>query len=395
MAGVPYFRLSGFYFFYFATLGAVLPYWGLYLRELGYSAAQIGTVFGALMGTKIVAPYVWGWIADHRGGRVAIIRLAALLTLLVFTVIPYAGSIGWMLLFMTLYGFFWNAALPQVEVVTFNHLGDREERYGQIRLWGSIGFIVSVTVLGWLLETQGLAPLPLWIIAALGGVFSITLLLGERPGEQGQHEHQPGLWQILKRPEVFSLLLACLLIQLSHGPYYTFFSIYLEDHGYARGQIGMLWSLGVIAEIGVFLSMPLLVRWLGMRRLFLGAILVTVVRWVMLASFVDHPVVIVLVQLMHLASFGLYHAVAVNLIHRFFRGRLQGRGQALYSSLSFGVGGGLGSLLSGLFWDLTTPATIYFAAGAVAAVAWLLCWWLLRVQHDRSGAEKPAISTVG
>lgn len=394
MAGVPYFQLSGFYFFYFAALGAVLPYWGLYLREHGYSAAQIGTVFGALMGTKVIAPYVWGWIADHYGGRANIIRLAAILTLIVFTVVPYTAEFVWMLLFMTLYGFFWNAALPQVEVVTFNYLGEKEEHYGRIRLWGSIGFITSVVVLGWILEKQGLAPLPLWIIAALGGLFAVTLLLDERKAE-AHHEDHHGLMQVIRKPEVFSLLLACLLMQLSHGPYYTFFSIYLEDHGYSRSNIGLLWSLGVIAEIGVFLAMPFLARRLGMRRLFMWAIAVTVIRWILLAGFVEFPVVLITVQLMHLASFGLYHAVAVNLIHRFFKGRLQGRGQALYSSLSFGVGGGLGSLLSGYVWDWMSPATIYFLAAAVAAVAWVLCWWLLRVEHDRAGTGKTAITTVG
>ncbi len=393
MAGVPYFQLSGFYFFYFAALGAVLPFWGLYLREMGYSASEIGMVFGVLMGTKIVAPYVWGWIADHRGGRVRIIRLAAIFTLAVFTMVPYASSFVWMLTLMTLYGFFWNAALPQVEVVTFNHLGDREAHYGRIRLWGSVGFIFSVIVLGLVLESQGLAPLPLWIIASLGGVVAVTMLLGESTSKQ-QHDNTQLLWPILKRPEVICLLLACLLIQLSHGPYYTFFSIYLEDHGYARGQIGLLWSLGVIAEIGVFLAMPFLAKQLGMRRLFMLSIAITVVRWLLLAGFVENVVVLVTVQLMHMASFGLYHAVAVNLIHRFFKGRLQGRGQAIYSSVSFGLGGGLGSLLSGFMWDYTSPAMIYGMAAGTAGVAWLLCWRLLHVEES-SATETPMVTVVG
>lgn len=393
MAQAPYLQLSGFYFFWFATLGAVLPYWGLYLRDSGYSASQIGSLFAALMGTKIVAPYVWGWIADHRGERIGIIRLAAVLTLGVFSLIPYADSFLWMLCFMTVYGFFWNASLPQVEAVTFNYLGDREEHYGRIRLWGSIGFILSVTTLGWLLQRYGLAPLPLWILASLGGVLAISVLLQERSADV-THAHAGGLWQGVRRKEVMALLLACMLMQMSHGPYYTFFSIYLEDHGYSREKIGLLWSLGVIAEIAVFLAMPLLARRIGMRRLFLWAVAITVLRWFLLSGFVDHPVIIVCVQLMHLASFGLYHAVAVNLVHRFFRGRLQGRGQALYSSVSFGVGGGLGSLMSGYLWEWLSPSLNYAVAAVVAALAWGLCLWLLRLEENGQGGSARTVSAL-
>lgn len=378
--GLPYKRLAGFYFFWFATLGAFLPYWGLFLQEGGYSATQIGAVFGALLGTKIIAPYAWGWIVDHYGGRLRIVRLAAVLTLLIFLFIPQQTHFLPMILLVTAYGFFWNATPPQIEALTFNHLGDREAYYGRIRLWGSIGFIISVTTLGWLVQKHGLALLPLWIAGMLGGVCLISLLLREKPMTAVVEEHAQGLFRVLRRPEVAGLLLACCLMQLSHGPYYSFFSIYLEAHEYSRSQIGLLWSLGVFAEIFVFLAMPFLVARLGMRRLFLAAIGITVLRWSLLSAFVDHPLVIICVQLMHLASFGLYHAVAVNLIHRFFRGRLQGRGQALYSSMSFGLGGGIGALLSGFVWDTSSPTVIYLMAAVVALAAWLLTWWTLHVE---------------
>ncbi len=391
MAGtLPYKRLSGFYFFWFATLGAILPYWGLYLQERGYSATQIGAVFGSLMGTKIIAPYVWGWIADHHGGRMRIVQVATALTLCVFLFIPQMPSFGWMLAMMTLYGFFWNAAPPQIEVITFNHLGSQEAHYGRIRLWGSVGFILSVTSLGWIVQHYSLAIVPLWITGMLIGVVLVSMLLYEKPVEV-LVEQGDGLLRVLRRPEVLTLLVACCLMQLSHGPYYSFFSIYLETFGYSRSQIGLLWSLGVFAEIFVFLAMPFLASRLGMRRLFLFAIAVTVLRWSLLAGFVDNQPVIMLIQLMHLASFGIYHAVAVNLIHRFFRGKLQGRGQALYSSVSFGLGGGIGSLLSGYLWDVSSPTAIYMMAAVVAFIAWLVCWWSLRIEEEKRDPDPAAV----
>jgi PPP family 3-phenylpropionic acid transporter len=335
---------------------------------------------------------VWGWIADHRGGRIGIVRMATGVTLLIFLFIPHMPSFGWMMALMTLYGFFWNAAPPQIEVVTFNHLGDKDAHYGRIRLWGSVGFIVSVTTLGWLLQKHGLGLLPMWITSMLAGVFLVSLSIQEKP-VQATLGHAQGLFRVLRRPEVLALLTACCLIQLSHGPYYSFFSIYLEANDYSRSQIGVLWSLGVFAEIFVFLAMPFLARRLGMRRLFLFAIAVTVMRWSLLANFVNNEAIIVCVQLMHLASFGLYHAVAVNLIHRFFRGKLQGRGQALYSSVSFGLGGGIGSLLSGYLWDISSPTTIYTMAAVVAVIAWLICWLALHVEtRDKDAGYREVAS---
>jgi PPP family 3-phenylpropionic acid transporter len=81
---IPYWRLSGFYLFYFAVLGALLPYWSLYLQSLGFSSHKIGELMALLMATRILAPNIWGYIADYSGRRMTIIRLASLLAALAF-----------------------------------------------------------------------------------------------------------------------------------------------------------------------------------------------------------------------------------------------------------------------------------------------------------------------
>jgi PPP family 3-phenylpropionic acid transporter len=84
--------------------------------------------------------------------------------------------------------------------------------------------------------------------------------------------------------------------------------------------------------------------------------------------------VMVLAQTLHAASFGLYHAVSIHLIHRLFRGRHQGRGQALYSSLSFGAGGAVGSFLAGYLWVGIGAEWMYVAAALTALVASGIAW---------------------
>ena len=376
----PYWRLSGFYFFYFASLGALIPYWGLYLQHRGFSAVQIGELMAAIMVTKIVSPNVWGWIADHTGRRMAIVRLGSLLGLLAFAGVFAAQGYWPLLLVMLAFSFFWNATLPQFEVTTLDHLQGRLHRYSSIRLWGSVGFIVAVAVLGPVLAGDRVAWLPGVLLLLFAGIWLTSLAVPERAAAH-RHLEQVSLKSVLLRPEVIALLAVCFLLQASHGPYYTFYSIYLEMHGYSRALVGQLWALGVVAEVGVFLLMHRLTPRYGLRRLFLAALLLTALRWWLIGAFATFLPVLLLAQLLHAASFGVYHAVAIQLFHQHFPGRLSGRGQALYSSVSFGAGGAAGSLYSGAVWEGMTPEASFFAAAGLGLLAWLIAWRWIRARH--------------
>lgn len=368
-----YWRLSGFYFFYFATLGALIPYWGLYLKSLGFGPVQIGELVAIILATKIIAPNIWGWIADHTGKRMVIVRSACLLATLTFAGVFLGHGYAWLALVMSLFSFFWNAALPQFEATTLNHLGAETHRYASIRLWGSIGFIVAVTGLGAWFESAGMDLLPGVLVALFTGIWLVSLLVPERAAGHRPLDHEP-LRKVLARPAVVSLLLVCFLIQASHGPYYTFYSLYLAEHGYSETLIGQLWAWGVVAEIGVFLRMHRWLPRLGARRLLLAATALTTLRWLLTAAFVEQLWIMAVAQTLHAASFGVYHAVAIHLVHRLFTGRHQGRGQALYSSLSFGAGGAVGSVAAGYLWDGVGAEWMYVAAALTAALAGWVAW---------------------
>ncbi|MCP4044243.1 MAG: MFS transporter [Gammaproteobacteria bacterium] len=370
---VPYWRLSGFYLFYFSAIGALIPYWGLYLQSIGFSAAEIGELLAVLMATKIVAPNVWGWIADHRGERMVIVRLASLAAAVAFSGVFLGTGYWWLVLVMVVFSFFWNAALPQFEATTLTHLGKLVHRYTSIRLWGSVGFVLAVAVLGPVLDQYGVAILPWVIVALMAGIWLSSITVPERALDHQTMIQEP-LRRVLRRPVVLALLASCLLMQMSHGPYYSFFSIYLEDYGYSRGVIGQLWALGVIAEVALFMAMPRLLSRIGLRTLFLLSFALTTLRWVLIALFPLMLPMLIVAQTLHAASFGIYHAVAIQLIHRHFAGRHQGRGQAIYSSLSFGVGGAIGSLMAGYAWEGVGGMTTYLSA-AVASLAGLVIVW--------------------
>lgn len=365
---LPYWRLSGFYFFFFAALGAMMPYWGPYLREQGFTPAEIGELLAILHATKIIAPNVWGALSDRLDRRMAVVRAAAAIATLAFSGVLLVEHYGGYALVMAVFGFFWNAAIPQYEANTFNHLQGREERYARIRLWGSIGFIVAVIGIGEMMDRIGVDTLPWAVLLIFAGLCASSFLAPEarRPAAAaGSGAFLP----IIRQPAVLGFFGACFLNQMAHGPFYGFFSIYLQDHGYSGTLIGALWAWGVIAEVGVFLLMHRILPYFGARTLLVLAMGLAAVRWALIGLFVEWPWMIAASQTLHAASFGVYHAVAIDTVNRFFQGRSQGRGQALYSSFTFGAGVAVGSLASGWAWDRLEGQTFLFAAGIAVLAA--------------------------
>lgn len=376
LAIMPYWRLSSFYLFYFAALGVLVPFWGLYLKHLGFSAAEIGELMAIPMATKILAPFLWGWLGDRLNQRMRVVRIGAATTVVVFFSVFWLTSYWGIALAMSLFSFFWNAILPQFEVVSLRYLGPRAQRYAQLRLWGSVGFILTVLLLGVGVDTYGVMLVPLALFAIYLGIWlsSLTVTDPSHPPPAGD---QVALLSILREPAMRAFLGACFLLQVAHACYYSFYSIYLESAGFSKTSIGWFWSLGVMSEILIFLIMHrLLDRW-GARRVLIASLLLATLRWLIIGHFPHSWLLLGFAQLFHAFSFGTFHAAAIHTVHLYFTGNHQGRGQAIYASVSFGAGGAVGSLLSGYLWDgLGASATFYGASVLSLLAAWVVHRWV-------------------
>jgi len=326
-----------------------------------------------IMGTKIIAPYLWGWIADHRGNRLIIIRVGAILALFGYSGIFFSISFWWLFLVLLVFSFFWNAILPQYEALTFNHLAKNEHQYSWVRIWGSIGFVISVTATGFVFSSVSISYLPWLVWTLLAGIVISTFVIVDHKGENCHKSHQP-LAHILNNKRIIALLIACLLVQASHGPYYTFYSIYTESHGYDKSWIGILWAIGVLSEVIAFAMMPYLVKKFGLRMLLLLSLFSGSLRWLLIGFFIDNVFMTTFAQIFHASTFGIYHAVAIAYIHRYFKGRNQGKGQALYSSISFGLGGALGSLYGGYLWDSAGSSMTFTISAILSFLAFVISW---------------------
>ena len=378
--GIPYWRLSAFYFCYFAVLGALVPYWPVYLRDQGFTPQAIGVLTAIMMAARIIAPNVWGWLADHTSQRMRIVRSGAFLAALSFSALYLGKTVLWLALVITVWSFFWNALLAQFEVVTFDYLGSQPHGYTRVRLWGSVGFIVAVAAIGALFDVVSVRWLPLYLITSMTLVWLSSLRVDEAPQHTQRPAEQESVWAILTKPVVMCFFVVCFLMQISHGPYYTFFSLYMEQHGYSRAHIGQLWAMGVVAEVVLFWFMYRLMPHWGIRFFMLLSLLLTSVRWALLALYPDQVWIVLFAQCLHAFSFGSFHATAIELVRRFFPARQAGRGQALYNSLSFGVGSALGALFSGYVWEWSNSGT-FLIASLASALGMCIAWWGI---HDHA-----------
>ena len=369
--GLPYWRLSGFYFLFFLTIGGFMPYWNLYLKSIDMSAEQIGILSAVVVVTKIFASPFWGWLVDHHGNRIKVIQLCSLFTLVFFSLVLFSHEFWALFLILFAFSIFWSAGLPLIEATTLSHLGENTQDYTVIRVWGSISFIVGVLALGQFLDNKPIDYLLPILILSLALVWLHSLTLPEISGVETQ-ESQRSFLETIKHPTVVYLFIVCFLVQASHGPYYTFFSIYLEEHGYSNSFIGIAWAIGVLAEVFVYLVIHRVIRTWGLRWLMIMSLLMASLRWLLIAIFVDNLVILLFAQLLHAATFGVYHAVAIQYIHREFTGAHQGRGQALYSSISFGAGLALGTLASGYMWESIGSMQTFLFAAAISSIAFIV-----------------------
>ena len=363
---IPHRRLAGFYFFYFAYLGTFAPFFSLYLESVGLTPFDIGIVLALPQVTRIIAPHLWSWLSDRAGAPVRIVRYTGLAGTVAYLAI-FGGS-GFALIVFTIFAmtFFWSAALPLMEATTLTHLGDETARYGRIRVWGSIGFIAAVVGVGHLLDHVKLDAVPALVLTMMLGMLACAWIVPEPAA--APHEGGASVGSVMLRPEVIALIAAGALMSAAHGPYYTFYSIHLVGAGYSKAATGWLWALGVVCEIGIFAWMPRLYRAFTLRQILITSFGLAVLRFLAIAWLTHSFVALVIAQTLHAATFGAFHAASIGYVHRYFKGGLQARGQAIYGSLAFGVGGALGGLASGALW-VPAGAALTFTFGAACALA--------------------------
>jgi MFS transporter, PPP family, 3-phenylpropionic acid transporter len=376
------------WFCYFAAIGLFNPYAPLWFKDLGFSTFAIGAIASAQAWTRVVAPYAWGWLGDRSGRRTDAVRWAALLSLLAalglwWWPLPTLVTVFTVLLFLANGG-----VVPLSEAALAQHLQRGGEldlaRYGRIRVWGSLGFVVSVGAAGWGLERAGIGSFPLFVVAGFGLLWLATLRLPAAPDPAQAHSTGPSVLSVMRQPPVAWFFVGVFLTVLAHTSLYAFLSLYLDELGYGKGMVGIAWAAAVVVEIAFFWTQGRFFHHLAPLAWLQLAAWLCVLRFTLTAAFGGWLPVLLAAQLLHAVTFAAQHAACIGLIHRHFPGPLRGRGQALYSILGYGFSGVVGGLAGGWLGGRFGFAAVFWAAAGVSLAA----VWALRLAA-RSNADLP------
>lgn len=370
-SSLPYWRLSAFYFAYLAALGAYAPYFAPYLETRGLSAWQISVIMSLWYATRVLAPSLWGAATARAVRPILWLRGGALATLLAFALFLLPFEFAALLLVMFVFASVYNAIMPQFEALTLARLGARRSLYGRIRVWGSVGFVCANLGFGALLQALGYH----WLVATLLPVFALLVATAwindDAPAiadESAAGGFRQNVLPRLRDRPLWIFLLTALAMQLSHGAFYVFLSLHLDRNGYSAQAIGGFWAVGVVAEIGMFLLVPRVMRRFSPRAIMAVCFAVGAVRWVVTAMLPQSAVAITLAQLGHAFTFAAFHSASIQAISQFFPGRSGVHGQGLLYGFSSGLGGVLGALLAGALWEFGGGKASFLGSAAVSVV---------------------------
>jgi MFS transporter, PPP family, 3-phenylpropionic acid transporter len=377
------------YFSYAGLFGTYAPLW---YQSLGFGTLAIGVLASLQSATRLFSPYAWGWLADHTGQRTRLLRIAVALALTCAFGYFVSPVYGWVAA-VTAGLFVCTAGVIPISEAALAHLVSHgmtldARRYGRVRVWGSIGFILAVVGSGVLLQAVGVQRFPWLVITALALLLVAALRLPVVVEAAHGSEAAPGALAVLRKPVVAWFFAGVFFTVLAHTALYAFFSLYLVWLGYSKTQVGLIWAVGVVAEVVWFwFQGRWLARWPTHAWLTIAA-LVTALRFALTAAFGAQPLLLVLAQCTHAITFAAQHSSCIGVINRHFPGRLRGRGQALYTVLGYGASGVIGGLAGGAVSESLGFEAVFWGAGG-AALLGALCAaraWALHARQASAAA---------
>jgi len=372
-----YGRFGLFYLGYYGYVGIISPYVSLYFAGRGFSPVQIGVLMACFQVGRIAGPYLWGWLSDVMHTRVRILRATSVVALLAFGMVPLVATYGGMAAMMLAISLITAGMSPLGDALTISTLrryGAFDHRYGRIRMFGSLGFIASVLAGGALFEHFGMRAFPA-VACTMLVILALVVRRMEDAVDEGPRVRPPPALPLLRRPDVAWFLASAFLMMFAHAALYVFYSLYLERLGYSKFAIGVMWTIGVVAEIVFFYYQGRLFARFALRTILAGTFVLAALRFGLTGYFPQFAWLMALVQVLHAATFAAHHSASLKRLQHWFAGPLQGRGQALYTGISYGVGGTLGGLVMGWTWKTLAPAHT-FGLAAAAGLAGACCAWM-------------------
>jgi PPP family 3-phenylpropionic acid transporter len=350
--------LSLFYYFYFSIVGIYIIFLPKVLSGVGYSASEIGIIFAAAPLIRFILPFLFikglqlnAKIFQASLGLVAVSALSFYLSLEHFYLLLVSNialGIGLALI------------LPYVELISLDAIG--KERYGRVRLFGSLGFIIVALVLVKFLSSAYVALDFLFVLTLVMAIFAYFVQSKSAQMKTKEHEVYSNDISLLKD---WRLWFGLLLMQMSFGSFYNFFTIYETDRGVSLDMTVYLWSFGVIVEVAMLFFQGRFLRG-NLLTVLQITIFATVIRWLLVFAYPITLEVLFFAQSLHALSFALFHSAAISYL--FLHYRHKSLAQQFFSGITYGLGGLSGALLAGFIYEYY-PNLLFLSSSLIAFVS--------------------------
>ncbi len=359
-------RIRLFYAAYFAAMGLILPFFPVFLDGMGIDVAMIGVMTGLLAAAKIVSPPWIGHLLDKRSDSLVqrFIIAASLFAAIAALLMGISLNLYALAAVVFLFGILWAAILPLTDGISVSVSEAALADYGRLRAWGSVGFVVASLTAGAWLADENIDAFPI----VLAGLMLITAFAAQGFPKQEIPEIRDQDSTSHFSTMFYQLLgLACLM-QISHGAYYGFFSLYLAEAGYTGWQIGIYWVIGVMAEIVLMWRFSRLLQQVLPSLVFSACMSLAALRWLGTGLTTD-PWLIATLQLLHAASFAAFHVTAIAWVKRLAPDNLHAAAQGWYSAAGFGLGSTVGIMGCGLIAEVWGYSVAFYVCAGVALLA--------------------------
>jgi PPP family 3-phenylpropionic acid transporter len=357
------------YLAYFGAVGVFQPYLPVHLRNIGFGGAAIGALLALWGAMRVPGPLLVATLADARPDRRPLMRALGVVSVLATALLAAAHSVLAVGAALAVLSLCFNGLMPVYDAHALDRLGTHVRRYGAFRLWGSVGFILGASATGAATERAGPGIIRFLLLGLTVLAAAVLFAVPAAPRARAAPLERGAFLAALVQPRVRAYLCACFLHLAGFGAYYGFYTLYLLRSGYSPWTAGVLWSTGVVAEIGLFLAGPRLIGRYPLARLLQVALAAAVLRWLLVAGFPGSLAVQFGAQLLHFAAFALFHSVTVLLGPALLPAGARVRAQALVSSLGWGAGGMAGSLVAGGLWEGAGPRAVFLGAALLGLAA--------------------------
>jgi MFS transporter, PPP family, 3-phenylpropionic acid transporter len=376
-------KIRAYLFAYFAY-GGLTPFFALYAESLAYTAAQIGLMNAMMQVVRTVTPPIWGHLADTTGHRERWLMGTAIAAACTCGAFIFVTDFTWFFAVLLISQVFISAQTPLGEAAAVDALNGDITRYGRLRMWGSFGFIVAALATGPFFEALSIG---WWPVLCMLSLFAVAATAQRLPATTAMPQIVPTakVAELFKRADVLWFFTSAFFMVGAHMALYAFYSLYLQQQGYSKTWIGALWALGVAFEVVAFHQQK---HWLSRAPLhvwLMGSIVVCALRFALIAAFAQSLTVLILAQALHAITFAVHHAASLGMMQKWFTGPTQSRGQALYFSLTYGLGGAVGALMAGELWQHVSPASTFWVSSLWALAALAAAWLCLRAQRGMEG----------